>query len=144
MVRAVFAGFAGDVPKFAGVVVDDKIGVATQFFVLPTLNVTRKILIKDFPQCNVLCLADFEKLVKPKQTCSVRNILSDKDWKVLKGVEDFYNETKCFECAVMEFQFPGVYEKVEKAFLSTKNPCKHLKSLYVRVENIFMTYTDML
>lgn len=60
-----FAGFAGDVPKFGSVVVDDKIGLDTQYYVMPTVNVKRKILIKDFPQCQVISLADFEKLVKP-------------------------------------------------------------------------------
>lgn len=70
--------------------------------------------------------------------------MSDKDWKLLEGAEDLYKEAKCFECVVMEFQLPEVFNKVEAALLATKKPCKHLKTLYHRIESIMMKYGDML
>lgn len=141
MVRAVFAGFAGVVPKFDNVVVDDKIGGHTQYFVLPILNVKRKIMITDFPQCQVVSLADFEKVVNP--CYAVQNILSVQEWEVL-SLAEFDLQDNCWDCVLMQFQFADVYEKVDAAFFSSKKPCRHLQALYHKVNTIFRAYADNL
>ena len=129
MIRAVFAGFSGD---FANVVVQDKIGNDTQFFVLPTLNITRKVVVRDFPLCQVVSLADFKKFAVPKHKCKYMHLLTPSELAIVDAAEA---NTKAgfYDCMMMEFEFGPITRKVVTKYRRVKNPCPTLKTIYNRI-----------